>query len=138
MRTPKEPDVDVGTIAEIRGAVVRKLGIDKVQDAKLIACVQEAVARKIDIEKIEDYVGRPATINTMRETDRSSFKLVDYCGIDPNKQIYIPGFNLSAARDVVYWVRPIKLDDGSPQAVGVAWTGEEEMKIFFMVFPPPR
>jgi hypothetical protein len=102
------------------------------EDAALVAAVRRAAEAQRTPEEIEAYVGRPATINTLREPDKSAFKRADL-GADEGAPA--PPAWLPEARAVVYWVRPLPAKD--PRLVGLAWRGEEPPALFFAVIYPP-
>jgi hypothetical protein len=96
----------------------------------LVLKVREAIEKKVAIENIEKFVGEDATVNTMRPVDRDVLALADIEIDRKNSQIA----SLKDAKHVVYWIRSI--ESRNPKLVGVAWTAQDEMKVFFGVVLP--
>jgi hypothetical protein len=104
----------------------------KAKDDKILVMkVRESVEKKIAIEKIEDFVGRKASINTIRREDDDLWSIVS---IDLDlKESQIK--TLRGTTRAVYWVRNIEARE--PQIVGVVWTKDKEMKLIFGAVLPP-
>ena len=101
-------------------------------DADLVARVGSAVLRRVKLRRVEKVVGIPATLNTVKNGHREV--LWRACiGPDPAKRKC--GLDWKAARDVVYWVRPVR--SRNPRIVGVFWTRDGRCKRFFGVIYPP-
>src|SRR5262249_17266363 len=100
-------------------------------DEPLVKKVREAVEKKTAIDKIEAFVGGKAVINTIRQEDKALFSRVSI-RVDP-KESHVA--TLRGAKHVVYWMHSIKSNDAT--IVGVVWTADNEMKVFFGVVLPP-
>jgi hypothetical protein len=59
--------------------------------------------------------------------------------LDPTEDSDVSGIkdilDVNKVKRVVYWVRPVA--SKNPRLVGIVWTSDNEMKVFFCVgFPP--
>jgi hypothetical protein len=100
-------------------------------DEKLVQMVKEGAKKKVAIMDIEVFVRRNATINTARSRDKNLFRKVDIEIDRPNSEIS----SFSDAQYVVYWVRPV--ESKVPKVVGLVWTAQNDIKLFFGVVQPP-
>jgi len=100
-------------------------------DTELVARVTKAATGDITPERVEDAVGERAWINTTRPNDRLALRMADISSDDPANRLP----SLHAAREVVYWGRPIR--SVNPRIVGIAWPVNGPAEIFFGVLSPP-
>jgi hypothetical protein len=92
---------------------------------------QASAKEKIKIEHIESFVGRKATISTLRKHDKDALEIGNIV-IDPKDGQTV---SLSDATNVVYWIRPVT--GTNPTLIGLAWTKHNEIQVFTGTVCPP-
>ena len=96
-------------------------------DKQLIAKVEEAVKKRVSPSEIERFVGAKACRNTIRKGDREVIRIMDF-GTDRS----VP--NLIAMEHVVFWDRPVPVDDYPCIAwvvIGVVWPRSGDPQLFY-------
>jgi hypothetical protein len=101
-------------------------------DASLVARVGSAVLRRVKLRRVETVVGIPATLNTAKN---GHWELLRRVCIGPDAAKRGSSLDWKTARDVVYWVRPVR--SRNPRIVGIVWTRDSGSKRFFGIIYPP-
>jgi hypothetical protein len=100
-------------------------------DSELVDRIRAAAAQAVAPDRVEDSVGERAWINTTRPADRLAVQGAEIEAEDSAA----PVPRLRAARDVVYWGRP--LPGRNPRIVGIAWHADGSSEVFLGVLYPP-
>ena len=101
-------------------------------DERLIASVRDAAAARIKPEAVESAVGMKATVNTSNGFPFDGLRRVDF---QPDPEHPHETITLENAKVVVYWMRPIPVDD--PHVVGLQFSQDGTSAVFFASIPPP-
>jgi hypothetical protein len=104
---------------------------DSKDDARIVENVRSAAKKGVDIKIIEEFVARKAALNTGRQDDKALYERVSI-DIDAKESEIA---SLRGAKDVIYWRRPVTAD--KPKIIGIAYTAQGEMRVFFGVVLPP-
>jgi hypothetical protein len=113
----------------LAGACAQPRGAEAMSDAELVRAVEKAVQDRAAPADVEARVGQRALVNTAR--DGRGPILDRNLATDEQSSGKLP--HLPAAREVVFWRRPLAAPN--PRLVGIEWL-EAGPQLFFAVLLP--
>jgi hypothetical protein len=133
--------VGLWVIPNIRPRLRNKALNFNAPDANLVDRVFLAADLQLPPAKVEQFVGVPATINTLRsQADRDALRYADIVEDEAegkgNLALLHPGLRDGSVRHVVYWVRPTETHN--PRLIGILWLENGKALVFFGVVLPPH
>jgi hypothetical protein len=112
-------------------------------DGRLVDRVFQAVDLQLPPHRAESFVGKEATLNTLRgQQDRDALLLAtivedERTGGGKNLALLKGGLLDGRVRHALYWIRP-RSTGPDPRLIGILWTEEGEARVFFGVVLPQR
>lgn len=102
-------------------------------DAQLVGRINQAEHSHIEKETIEEFVGRKASLNTQRPGERVVWDEMLSVSRDENEKSGASMDEVNKATDVVYWRRLLESGDPEIRIIGIIWTKNQKMKVFYAI-----